>query len=351
MPSENSAGLRLSVIVPVHNGGEDLRRCLKGLAQSSRPADEIIVVDDGSTDGSAALAAAAGARIVTISSGPRGPAFARNRGVEAASGNLLVFIDADVVVHADTLARIEKVLAENPDVGAVFGSYDDNPPVRTAASLYKNLLHHHVHQHSHPDAGTFWAGCGAVRRSAFAAVGGFDERYRRPSIEDIDLGVRLRGTGQRILLCADIQATHLKHWTLASLLRADIFARAIPWTRLILRQGKLPADMNLNWRSRFSALLAWGVFWGVLATPMLGLLAPAWSIVPALSGLLAAVLLVGLNADLLAFFRRRGGPVFAIQAAGLHTLYLLYSSLVFAILLLKEKLSMRRGRTRGQAIP
>lgn len=351
MPGENSAGLRLSVIVPVHNGGEDLRRCLQGLAQSSRPADEIIVVDDGSTDGSAALAAAAGARVVTVSEGPRGPAFARNRGVEAASGNLLVFVDADVVVHTDTLARIEKVMGENADVGALFGSYDDNPPVRTAASLYKNLLHHHVHQNSRADAGTFWAGCGAVRRAAFQAVGGFDEGYRRPSIEDIDLGVRLRAAGQRILLCADIQATHLKHWTLASLLRADIFARAVPWTRLILREGQLPADMNLNWRSRLSALLAWGFFLGMLSTPTLACLVPAWSTVPALSGLLAAALLVGLNANLLAFFHRRGGPVFAVQAAGLHTLYLLYSSLVFALFWAKDKLSMKRGRTRGQAIP
>jgi len=351
MHTKEDATLRLSVIVPVHNGGEDLGRCLQGLAQSSRPADEIIVVDDGSTDGSAALAAAAGARVIALGAGPRGPAFARNRGVEAASGDLLIFIDADVVVHTDTLARMQKVFEESVDVAALFGSYDDHPPVRTATSLYKNLLHHYVHQHSGPEAGSFWAGCGAIRRSVFQAVGGFDERYRRPSIEDIDLGVRLRRGGLRILLCADIQATHLKHWTLGSLLRADIFARAVPWTRLILREGKLPADMNLTWRSRFSALLAWGFFWGVLAALMLMLLAPGWASTLALAGGLAEALLVGLNVDLLAFFYRRGGAVFALQAAGLHTLYLLYSSLVFAMLWAQNKFLMKRGRARGQAIP
>jgi GT2 family glycosyltransferase len=346
-----NAALRLSVIIPVHNGGENLRRCLQGLAQSSRPVDEIIVVDDGSTDGSAALAAAAGAGVIALPAGPRGPAFARNRGVEAASGNLLVFIDADVVVHADTLARMEKVFEEKTDVAALFGSYDDKPPVRTAASLYKNLLHHHVHQHSGPEAGTFWAGCGAIRRSVFQTVGGFDESYRRPSIEDIDLGVRLRRGGQRILLCADIQATHLKHWTLGSLLRADIFSRAVPWTRLILREGKLPADLNLTWRSRVSALLAWVFFWGVLAALMLGLPAPGWASMLVLAGGLAAALLVGLNADLMAFFYRRGGAFFAVKAVGLHTLYLLYSSLVFAILWAQNKFPIKRGRAGGQAIP
>ena len=183
--------MRLSVIVPVHNGGEDLQRCLQGLAVSTRPPDEIIVVDDGSTDDSAAHAAALAARVVATTAGPRGPAYARNRGAEAATGDVLVFVDADVVVHADTLARIEAVLLGEPEVAALFGSYDDDPPARSAASLYKNLLHHHVHQHGEREAGTFWAGCGAVRRAVFLAAGGFDESYSRPSIEDIELGVRL----------------------------------------------------------------------------------------------------------------------------------------------------------------
>lgn len=350
MQTEAGAPLRLSVIVPVHNGGEELRRCLQGLARSSRPADEIIVVDDGSTDGSAGLAADAGARVIATSHGPRGPAFARNRGVEAARGDVVVFIDADVVVHADTLARMEKVLAENADVRALFGSYDDDPPVRAAASLYKNLLHHHVHQHGQPEASTFWAGCAAMRKSAFQALGGFDETYRRPSIEDIELGVRLRRAGQRIRLCAEIQATHLKHWTLASLLRTDIFSRAVPWTRLILRERALPADLNLTWRSRVSALAAWGFFWGLLVTVGMGVTAPAWATLPASAGLLAAAVLVGLNLALFAFFRRRGGLFFAVQAAGLHTLYLLYGSLVFALLWAGSKMSMKRGRAGGQAI-
>ena len=89
---------RLSVIVPVHNGGEGLRRCLQGLAASSRPPDEVITVDDGSTDTSAADAAALGARVLTTPAGPCGPAHARNRGAEVAAGDVLVFIDADVVV-------------------------------------------------------------------------------------------------------------------------------------------------------------------------------------------------------------------------------------------------------------
>ena len=82
-------------------------------------------------------------------------------------------------------------------------------------SQYRNLLHHFVHQEGNPEASTFWAGCGAVRRAAFDAVAGYDEaRFRRPSIEDIELGYRLRRAGYRIRLDRDLQCTHLKRWRL-----------------------------------------------------------------------------------------------------------------------------------------
>jgi len=337
--------MRLSVIVPVHNGGEDLQRCLQGLAVSTRPPDEIIVVDDGSTDDSAAHAAALAARVVATPAGPRGPAYARNRGAEAATGDVLVFVDADVVVHADTLARIEAVLLGEPEVAALFGSYDDDPPARSAASLYKNLLHHHVHQHGEREAGTFWAGCGAVRRAVFLAAGGFDESYSRPSIEDIELGVRLRQAGHRIRLCPEVQATHLKRWTLASLWRTDIFARAVPWTRLILRQGRLSSDLNLDWRGRLSAVAAWALFGCTLLLVGLGLVGAVPLVVwPGLGVLLLTASLAALNADLYGFFFRRGGARFALLAAALHSAYLLYSSLVFVCLLVSHRLHERLRR-------
>ena len=315
--------MRLSVIVPVHNGGDAFARCLGALAASSRAADEVIVVDDGSTDGSADAAGDSGARVVRLSGGPRGPAFARNRGAQAARGDVLVFIDADVMVHADTLARIERHFIEEPQTAALFGSYDTRPPAPGLVTQYKNLLHHYVHQHGRREASTFWAGCGAVRRDAFAAVGGFDERYEKPSIEDIELGARLRQAGHAIHLCPDVQATHLKRWTAANWLRTDIFGRAVPWTRLILQSGALPGDLNLDRASRLSAVAAWLLVLCLFA----GIVVPwAWLGVPPALGVLLAC-----NAGLLRFFRRERGPAFALGASGLHVVYFLYSSLTFAL--------------------
>src|SRR5439155_19309366 len=103
---------------------------------------------------------------------------------------------------------------------------------------------------------TFWSGCGAVRRRVFFDVGTFDaKRYSRPSIEDIDLGARLRAAGHRIFLNKAMQATHLKRWTIKGMTACDIFDRAIPWTLLNLQHRKLPNDLNLGLSQRASALL------------------------------------------------------------------------------------------------
>ncbi|MBI5563604.1 MAG: glycosyltransferase [Chloroflexi bacterium] len=316
--------LRLSVIMPVYNGAAYLDRSLSALKASTRPPDEIIVIDNGSTDSSVEPARAHGARVLITPNGQRGPAQARNRGAAAATGDVLVFVDADVVVRPEALARIEQTLIEQPDIDGVFGSYDDDPPAPGLASRYKNLLHHYVHQHGHREALTFWTGCGAVRKAAFDAVGGFDERYTRPSIEDIDLGARLRRAGRRIWLQADVQATHLKRWTLRGLLRSDVADRAVPWTQLILREEYLPGDLNLDLRSRVSAGLAW-----LLVLSLLLSAGTAWGL-PV--GLLAIIGLLALNAELYRFFAQHGNLAFTLSAMGLHGLYLLYGSFVFGLL-------------------
>ncbi len=333
--------MKLSVIVPVHNGGEGLRCCLEAVARSSRPPDEVIVVDDASTDASAALATSLGARVLPLPGPPLGPARARNRGAAAARGDILVFLDADVVVHGGTLERMEKCFSEHPEIDALFGSYDANPPAPGLVSRYKNLMHHYVHQHGREEASTFWAGCGAIQRHIFTAMGGFDESYARPSIEDIELGCRLRQAGHRIRLCPEVQATHLKKWSFVSLLSTDIFNRAVPWTHLILRHRSLPADLNLDPRGRQSALSAWAA---VLFVALVFWSSHAWL------GLLVAVAVLGiLNFDLYRFFARHGGVGFTLGAVGLHILYLIYSSLTFVLVAVLEGLA-RTGREKAKSV-
>jgi len=339
--------LKLTVIVPVYNAGENLRSCLKALSTSTRPPDELIVVDDASTDGAVQVASRFGACVLIAElESPVGPAKSRNRGAAIAKGEVLVFIDADVAVHQNTLAMMEKIFLENPEVAALFGSYDDSPPHRDLVSLYKNLQHHFVHQHGNPVASTFWAGAGAIRRDIFIELGGFDESYSRPSIEDIELGVRLRRIGYRVCLCPEIQVTHLKRWTFTSLIRSDILDRAIPWTQLILSTSQLPDDLNVAPKSRVSALIVWMI----LLLVILGF----WFHLIWVSAVLIFGVFVSLNRTLYSFFLKKGGFWFASGAVGLHMLYLIYSSTIFGSAFIWKILSgafRRTGRVINLKIP
>ena len=214
---------------------------------------ELIVVDDCSTDRSVEISREKGARVLKMSR-QSGPGGARNFGAQHARGEVLFFVDADVVVKPDTLERVAANFMDHPEVAAVFGSYDDEPAEKNFISQYKNLFHRFVHQQARSEAETFWAGCGAIRRDVFLAVNGFDaERYPRPAIEDIELGYRMRAKGHRILLDKQLQAKHLKRWTLKSMLHADIFCRAVPWSMLIFESKGMVNDLNLQTTDRISA--------------------------------------------------------------------------------------------------
>jgi len=176
-------------------------------------------------------------------------------GARYAQGGILWFVDADVVARSDAVQHIRRALVDQ-DYVAVFGSYDDAPPARNFLSQYKNLVHHYYHQNGRSEASTFWAGCGAVRKSAFLSAGGFDAlHYPRSSIEDIELGYRLRAGG-RIRLAAELQGTHLKVWTLRGLLTTELRDRALPWAFLLLRRGHTGNELNIAVTERIRALIA-----------------------------------------------------------------------------------------------
>jgi GT2 family glycosyltransferase len=308
----------LSVVVPVRNGGRDFERCLRRLRDSLLTDFELIVVDDGSTDDSAAIARAAGAIVVTISM-PQGPAAARNLGAKAATAPLIFFLDADVAVHPQTIGRAMARFQADPGLAALFGSYDDVPDSPGVVSQYRNLLHHFVHQNgpfvddTRP-VHTFWTGCGLIRRALFLEFGGFDPRlYPRPAIEDIELGYRLTRAGHRIVLARDVLATHMKRWTLFEMVRTDIFRRGVPWMLLIKRTGTVETDLNVKANQKASVALT-GI---TLLTAVFSVVMP-WAAPGAGMGLAA---IVALNRPLFAFLARRRGLGFALAALPLHLLY------------------------------
>jgi len=340
-PVEAAApGPTVSIIVPVDEEGAAFRQCLASLRALSPAPEEVIIVTDGNGAGTRELAAGAGFRVVEC---PRrgGPARARNLGARRARGEVLLFVDADVTVPPRAVGQVAEQFRSRGGPDAVIGSYDDAPAEPNFLSQYRNLLHHYVHQTAREEACTFWGACGAVRRDVFLRVGGFSEEYPQPSIEDIELGARLRRGGHAIRLCKALQVKHWKRWSAGSLLRTDIFRRALPWTALILRQRRFPNDLNLRWSSRASvallyamlALLVAGAWW-------------RWCLVAAAG---AAVAAAALNAPLYRFFLRKRGAWFALRAVPWHWLYYLYGGLAFAVGLVG--CGLRRSGRRPRAAP
>jgi len=314
----------ISVIIPVHNGGAGFRRCLLSLSESRIKPMEIIVVADGDSDGSWRTAEDFDTRIIKIPVS-EGPARARNLGAMKAGGDILFFVDADVAAAKDAVELIINAFENDEAPAAVIGSYDDDPMEKNFLSQYKNLFHHYVHQNSSVDASTFWGACGAVRRDIFFSTGGFNEGFRRPSIEDIELGYRLRKAGHRIRLIKNLRCKHLKRWGIVSLLRADFFYRALPWARLILRDGGLINDLNLRVSARISVISVY-----LLIFILLSSLYIPWLVIIALP---LFILLIILNLDLYRFFNKKRGPLFMLKTIPWHWFYFFYSGLAFSIAL------------------
>lgn len=303
--------ISLSVVVPATDRPATLSRCTAAIGRADDPAEVVVV------DGPRELSACA----------------ARNTGARRARGDVLVFVDADVEIHPDALARIRAVFTERPGLTAVFGSYDDAPSGGGTVAAFRNLLHHHVHQGAGGAAETFWSGLGAVRRDAFLAAGGFDaERFPHPSVEDVELGSRLVAGGASIVCDPTIQGTHLKAWTLGTMVVTDFARRGVPWVALQLRSGRASTALNLGWRHRLSAAAC------ALGTLALLMRRPR----AAVAGLLV---LLGLNRDFYALLARRRGPREAVLGVGLHAVHHLTAVAAVPAGLLAHVRERRRGES------
>jgi glycosyltransferase involved in cell wall biosynthesis len=319
---------------------------LESLKKTLPPPAEVIVVADGDTDGSWQLAKALGLQVLRFPS-RGGPARARNFGARRAQGEIFFFVDADVTVPPDAMSQVAMAFQREPNLAAVFGSYDDEPGEANFLSQYRNLLHHYVHQAGREEASTFWSACGAIRREIFYAMGGFDERYGRPSkvisgMEDVELGYRLKNAGYRIRLCKALQVQHLKRWDLVSMVRTDLFARALPWTELILQDRRFINDLNTGMSGRASVMLVFLLlsslvfsFWQPLALAAAGLM---------------ALMLLFLNAPLYRFFLRKRGVRFTLQSIPWHWFYFFYSGVAFAVGAVRYVVNHDRAQKRSRPL-
>lgn len=309
----------ISVIVPVFNGGDVLERVLAAIVASEIPRDawELIVVDDASTDDSAITAGRYADTVIRLAGRPRGPAYARNRGLELARGGIIVSVDADVCVHPDTIGWLARLLSEDATLGAIIGTYDTGEPSRPLISNFRNLRQSFLQRRAAGDVDNYWPACGAIRRSVLDQVGHFDEwHYWRPQAEGAELGQRIRQRGFRIVLDSRVQGTHLKEWTLTSSITTDLVNHGVPSMRLLFQGGNLARMRSPSLSMREKANVA--ATCGALLLTVLYLVVPT-RLLGRLLFVDVAALALGI-APLFGFIADERDPLFALLCLPLQLL-------------------------------
>jgi len=304
----------ISFILPVRNAIGTLEPVLRAVAKFDGEPHELIVVDDGSTDGTAAIAEQHATRVIRLDAS-HGPAEARNRAAEVAQGDILFFLDSDIRVTVPMIEQMVRLTRENPESLGVSGATSCSP---LNSGFFPRLCAQQEHFYQlefvcAPDpAGFHYVNTrfGTLRKTDFDNVGRFNPDFRRPSLEDLELSIRLERIGT-FIFASDVQVPH--HWP------SNIVAL---WRRYF-RNSYLWASRIRPKTRRFDRVLATGrrgasvlCGFGALAVLASSVVLPGWyrpaAIVIALF-LLAAH--VRLNWAMLRFFKQQSGLVFALGAA------------------------------------
>jgi glycosyltransferase involved in cell wall biosynthesis len=209
--------MKISVIVPVCNAAETLDLCLSAVCGSALEDHEVVVVDDASRDDSVMIAHKYPCRLIELKEN-QGAAAARNAGARSAGGQVLVFIDSDIVVPPDAIARLVRHL-EDPAIAGAIGVYSLKNRFPNFLSQYKHmvvcfrdLMTGDVNQDSFKTAFL------ALKKEAFQSLE-FDETLKHASIEDIEFGRKLIAKGFRFILDKDIQVEHVKKFGVSKYFR------------------------------------------------------------------------------------------------------------------------------------
>lgn len=306
----------LSVIVPVRNNATALGRALASIRASAlaREDYELIVVDDSSVDFSATIAARQADTVVRLAGRHAGPAYARNRGIDLARGEVVAFVSPEVLVSPHTLPRMLQALALNPGIAAVSASRDEPAGAMNFASEYWNLLLGFGEQRHPGGCAHFESNCVAVRRSALISAGNYDEwRFGKPCLEGLDLGQRLERAGYRISLLPGLQVVDVKRWSFQSVCR-EVWRRSALLTRSFGYQRTraiAPGEVVITLSRALTPLI---ILMG--SVTLSAAVVPPSFIITRDVGVLALVILA--NLPMHRFYARKKSLMFAILSVPIH---------------------------------
>lgn len=233
---------QVSIIIPMYNASSYIESCLSSISNQTINNFEVVLVDDCSTDDTVQKAQSYPFKIIRLKERLR-PAGVRNHGARNASGNVFVFLDADVSLKPDSIENITRLISE-PDTDAISGIYSEDILQTNLFSQLQNLIL--VYRYSKLSNSTILT-CSffcAIKRNAFEAVGGYNEKMRY--YEDVEIGHRLTRKGYRCKFDPRLAVTHLKYYNHSGLLR-DYFKKAVVMSNYVKRGNSIRKILGNGW--------------------------------------------------------------------------------------------------------
>jgi len=300
---------KISIVIPAYNAEATIEATVNSvLKQKCRSEIEVIVGDDASKDSTREIVGRLPARLVALEKNS-GAGTARNRGAAKASGEILVFLDADVYLEPGSLQIIEQFFDRHPEYSAAVGNYAVIPVDKDICSFYHNFLTLYHHDLLGKDVEWLWGALSAVRKEDFDRLRGFSEAYPGASVEDLELGYRLSEAGKKIRYLDELRGVHARKFTLGKMLYND-YHKAVLGVKLYWkmnrsgrhRHGFSSAKNGLN-------VALCGLGWPALLALFIGI---PWPLIVLLA------LFGWLNFNFYRYIWKRSGALYLIASVPLH---------------------------------
>ncbi len=251
--------MKISIVIPVYNASLTLKECLDAIFVSSFKDFEVIVVSDNSTDNSVQIAKQYQCKIIELTKN-QGPAFARNSGAQIAKGDILLFIDSDVIIGKRAVIEVANKFS-NKEVNVIQGIYSHEPTYKNLATQYQQSFYCYYSWHTNIKyTSSLITNCFAIRRNIFNEVKGFNTNIKGATSEDEEFGYVLLDKGYKILILRELDGEHRVNYNLKKIIKRN-FAIYTDTTKSYLR--------NKTYVKKIKQSNYWNILLGI---PVFGLI-------------------------------------------------------------------------------
>lgn len=293
----------ISIVIPTYNASRYMPALLDSIFRQAVDEMEVIIVDDRSTDDTVKVVKNYPVKVIEMEVNG-GPARARNRGVEEAKGDIILFFDSDVLVLDGTIKEVEDYFKKHPKTKCLIGICSTEPLNKGFVSSYMAMFEYiHLIDRKYDKVSVFAPRCGAIKKDFFQKLGGYVEDYKGADVEDFELARRINKE-DCIILNPKIMVKH----EFADFRRAIkiYFSRTVMWIHLFFREKQLDNAGPTSPSNGIAAICAFTSFLFLLVTPMFSFLKPIV--------FLLIVLFLFSNIRWWNFMRKEAGLFFAVKA-------------------------------------